>query len=137
MPSRWSNPRLPQTLVISQFLLYFDAFWAVLGFLTVAVNRSVQFSFFGRIIVLGSIAGYIYGAWGIANEKKVGYQVAIAASFLPIAARLVDTLSAGGPLSHLGYILIGGNLINAMFEYALIVLLLHTQSREHAKIWFS
>lgn len=109
----------------------------MLGFLTVAVDRAVEYTFVGRLIVLGSIAGYIYGAWGVANEKRLGYQVAIAASFLPMAARIVDTLSAGGPLSHIGYILTGGNIINAMFEYALIVLLLHTQSREHAKVWFS
>lgn len=123
--------------MIAQFLLYFDAFWAVLGFLTVAVDRAVEYTFVGRVIVLGSIAGYIYGAWGVANEKRLGYQVAIAASFLPMASRVVDTFSAGGPLSHIGYILTGGNIINAMFEYALIVLLLHTQSREHAKVWFS
>ncbi|MCB1271353.1 MAG: hypothetical protein M9942_06600 [Microthrixaceae bacterium] len=137
MANRWFNPRLPQTLVVAQFLLYFDAFWAVLDFLSVSVNSRVSYTFFGRIIAVASIAGYLYGGWGIANERKLGYQVAIAASFLPLAARFVNTLGAGGPMSHLGYILIGGNIVSAMFEYALIVVLLHSQSREHTKIWFS
>lgn len=137
MPTRWFNSRLPQTLVISQFLLYFDAFWALLGLLSVAANRSVSFTFFGRIIVLASLAGYLYGAWGIANERKSGYQVAVAASFLPLAGRVVDTFGAGGPLTNLGFILLGQGIINALFEYALIGLLLHTQSREHQKVWFS
>jgi hypothetical protein len=67
----------------------------------------------------------------------LGYQVAIAASFLPLASRVVDTFGAGGPVEHLGYILTSNNIINVMFEYALIVVLLHSQSREHTKIWFS
>ncbi|MFV0317496.1 MAG: hypothetical protein ACK5O2_11135 [Microthrixaceae bacterium] len=137
MPSRWYNPRLPQTLVIAQFLLYFDAFWALLDFLSVAANPRVQYTFVGRVVALASIAGYVYGAWGIANEKRLGYQVAIAASFLPLASRVINTLPVGGPLTNLGYIFTGGNIISVMFEYALIVLLLHTQSREHAKVWFN
>lgn len=137
MSTRWFNPRLPQTLVVSQFLLYFDSFWAILAFLSVSVNSAVAYTFIGRIIAVGSIGGYLFGAWGIANERRLGYKVAIAASFLPLASRVVNTLGAGGPLSHLGYILTGDNIINAMFEYALIVVLLHSQSREHTRIWFS
>lgn len=137
MPTRWFNARLPQTLVVSQFLLYFDAFWLVLGFLTVTVDQQVSYTFLGRIIALASIAGYLYGAWGIANERRLGYRVAVAAAFLPLASRVFNTFGAGGPLENLGYILTGGSIINALFEYVLIVLLLHTQSREHEKVWFS
>ncbi len=137
MSTRWFNSRLPQTLVVSQFLLYFDAFWAVLNFLSVSFNNQISYTLWGRIIAVGSIVGFLYGAWGIANERKLGYRVAIAASFLPLASRLVNTLGVGGPVGNLGYVLIGGNIINAMFEYALIVVLLHSQSREHTKIWFS
>lgn len=137
MPNRWFNSRLPQTLVVAQFLLYFDAFWALLDFLSVSVDALVSYTFIGRIIAIASVAGYIFGAWGTANERKLGYQVAVAASFLPLASRFVNTLSAGGPLEHIGYILTSGNIINVMFEYALIVVLLHSQSREHVKVWFS
>jgi hypothetical protein len=41
-----------------------------------------------------------------------------------------------GLLGNLGFVFLGGNIINAIFEYALIALLLHPQSREHQKIWF-
>jgi len=40
-------------------------------------------------------------------------------------------------MGNLGFILLPGGLINAIFVYALIALLLHTQSREHQRIWFS
>ena len=60
---------------------------------------------------------------------------------------MVISLGAfGGILGNLGWVLIqlGGedprlvsNPINAVFQYVLIVLLLHSQSREHQRIWFS
>ena len=124
---RWYNPRLPQTLVISQFLLYFDAFFGLLGALG------------GGIGLLGIlyVGAYVYGAYGIANEQKRGYQVAVVASFLPIALPAVVLLLNGQLAGRLDEVLLPGGLINAIFVYALIALLLHTQSREHQRIWFS
>ena len=136
MANRWFNSRLPQTLVISQFLLYFDAFWALLAILTTDANLVVGPTATGRIFRMATFAMFIYGAWGIANEKKMGYQVAVAAAFIPLASRVVDTFGAGGPLVNMGYVFLGGGIIGALFEYALIGLLLHTQSREHQKVWF-
>jgi hypothetical protein len=130
---RWYNPRLPQTLVISQFLLYFNAVFLALGLLT----GGLLSSFLGAVLLLGSLAANVYGAWGIANEMKRGYQVAVVASFLPIAVRLVVALEAGAVMSNLGFIFIPGGILNAMFVYALIALLLHTQSREYQRVWFS
>jgi hypothetical protein len=128
MPERrWYNPRLPQTLVISQFLLYFDAFFGLLGALG------------GGIGLLGIlyVGAYVYGAYGIANEQKRGYQVAVVASFLPIALPAVVLLLNGQLAGRLDEVLLPGGLINAIFVYALIALLLHSQSREHQRIWFS
>ena len=130
---RWYNPRLPQTLVISQFLLYFNAFFLALSLLT----GGLMSSGLGAVLLLGSLAANVYGAYGIANEQKRGYQVAVLASFLPILIRLVVALQAGAVMSNLGFIFVPGGLINAIFVYALIALLLHTQSREHQRIWFS
>lgn len=137
MPSpderRWYNPRLPQTLVISQWLLYFNAFWALLAVLTGGVMGSA----IGAALLLGTLGANIYGAYGIANELKSGYRVAVVAAFLPIAVRLVIVLLTGAsPLRHLGFILVPGDIISAIFVYALIGLLLHQQSREHQRIWF-
>ena len=135
---RWYNPRLPQTLVIAQFLLYFNAFFAGLAVLAVGFNSSVQFSTLGKILSFGALFGFIYGAYGIANERKRGYQVAVAVAFMPLAIRFIDAVRApGGLFNHLGYVLFAGDIISVMFQYALIGLLLHQQSREHQRIWFS
>ncbi len=119
--------------MISQFLLYFNAVFLALGLLT----GGLLSSFLGAVLLLGSLAANVYGAWGIANEMKRGYQVAVVASFLPIAVRLVVALEAGAVMSNLGFIFIPGGILNAMFVYALIALLLHTQSREYQRVWFS
>ena len=91
---------MPQTLYIAQFLLYFDAFWMVLGLFTT-----------GGLGLLGliALAAYVYGAYGIANEKKVGYQVAVAASFIPIALRTFQMLT-GVPGADLSYVLFSPSL---------------------------
>lgn len=124
MPTRWYNPNLPQTLVISQFLLYFDAFYGLLDLLG------------GRgTLYLLVVAASLYGATGIASTLKSGYWVAVAASFMPIALRTLEAAKAGSVFGNLGYILIG-DWLGAIFQYALIALLLHPQSREHQKIWF-
>ena len=125
-PRRWFNPNVPQTLYIAQFLLYFDAFWMVLG---VFIG--------GGLGVLGliALAAYVYGAYGIANEQKRGYQVAVVASFIPLGLRLLQFVF-GVAGADVMYVLFAGNVLNVIFEYALIALLLHPMSREHQKIWF-
>ena len=123
---RWFNPNVPQTLYIAQFLLYFDAFWMLLGVFAG-----------GGLGLLGllALAAYVYGAYGIANEKKLGYQVAVVASFIPLALRFLQmVLGVSG--ADLGYVLFSTSILNVLFEYALIALLLHPMSREHQKIWF-
>ncbi len=115
-------------------LLYIDGFFALLAVISTSVN--VPLTIFARVLLVASVVGYVYGAWGIANQKKLGYQIAVAASFIPLLARTVATFSAGGPLQNLGFIFLGSGLIGALFEYGLIALLLHNQSREHVRIWF-
>ena len=115
---------MPQTLYIAQFLLYFDAFWMLLGALTGAGLGPLG---------LVALAAYVYGAYGIANEKKLGYQIAVVASFIPLAIRLVIFLTGNETFS---YVLFSTSILNVLFEYALIALLLHPMSREHQKIWF-
>ncbi len=134
---RWFNPNVPQTLYIAQFLLYLDAFWLLLAVLSGSGAAGIASGPIGLLLGLGGIAAYVYGASGIASEEKLGYQVAVAASFIPFARRIVLVLVAGAPItSNLGFILAGGNLLGALFEFALIALLLHPMSREHQKIWF-
>jgi len=122
---RWFNANLPQTLYIAQFLLYIDAFFMALGVL-----------FGGGLGLIGIVAltASVYGAYGIANEQKRGYQVAIIAAFLPLALRLLLFLFG---VESFGFVLTSGNVLNVIFQYALIALLLHPMSREHQKLWFS
>lgn len=123
---RWFNPNVPQTLYVAQFLLYFDAFW---------MARAVLFGRGLGILGLIALAAYVYGAYGIANEQKRGYQVAVVASFLPLALRALQMLLGVRGADPM-YVLTAGNILNVIFEYALIALLLHPMSREHQKIWF-
>jgi hypothetical protein len=86
-----------------------------------------------RLALPAALAG---GAYGIANEKKWGYTLAIGAAFLPLVARLLLGLGISfdvdvGAVSPFEY-----DVIGLMFEVALVVLLLHPQSREHRRIWF-
>lgn len=114
--------------MIAQFLLYFDAFFLLLGAL-----------FGGGLGLIGlvALAASVYGAYGIANELKRGYQVAVFASFLPLALRAIQVFFGNDPTLGIGYILFSANIVNVIFQYALIALLLHPMSRNHQKIWFS
>lgn len=130
---RWYNPRLPQTLVISQWLLYFNAFWALFAVLTGGTMGSA----IGAALLLVTIGANVFGAYGIANELKIGYRVAVLASFLPFIVRILIVVITGASLvRNLGFILVPGDIISAIFVYALVALLLHQQSREHERIWF-
>ena len=114
---RWTNPSQPQTLQIAVFLLYFRAFFGVLGGL---------FGGAALLVLIG--AGLAAAAYGIANEKRWGYSLGVAASFAPAALRVLS----GGPGE-----LFSVNPITLLFEIALIALLLHPQSRDYQRIWFS
>ncbi|HEX4905169.1 MAG TPA: hypothetical protein VFU93_06950 [Acidimicrobiales bacterium] len=113
---RWTNPTQPQTLQIAVFLLYINAvFTALLGGL-------------GSIIGIALVAGGAAAGFGIANEKRWGYNLGLAMAFLPFVLRI-----AFNGVENI----FGGSIINLMFEIALVALLLHPQSRDYQKIWFS
>lgn len=119
--TRWTNPSLPQTLQIGMFLLYIDA---AFGLLFGAV-----FAFpIGTVIVIGSaLAGL-----GIANEMRWGWQLGVAVSALALVPFVLLVLSDGiGALFGLGV------LLSLLFPVAQFALLVHPQSREHQRIWFS
>jgi hypothetical protein len=110
---RWIDTTQPQTLMIAVFLLYANA---VLGLLGGGFN----------LLLLAITAGEVAAGFGIANEKKWGYGLGIAMSFMPFVLRLIFFHN---PLA-------GTGLIALMVEIALIALLLHPQSREYQRIWF-
>jgi len=113
---RWVNPSQPQTLQIAVFLLYAQAVFALLfgGYLLAE----------GLLVLVGGVAG----GYGIANEKKWGYGLALAVAIFPFIYRV----ARGG----LGDVFATGDVIELMFEVALVLLLLHPQSRDYQRIWF-
>jgi hypothetical protein len=87
--------------------------------------EQVLFGGFGNPILLLFAAGEAAAAFGIANEKKWGYGLGVAVSILPIVAILFIHGQTGV-----------GIIISLMFQIALVLLLLHRQSREYQRIWF-
>ena len=114
---RWINMSLPQTLANAVILLYINAAFAVL---------------FGAVLgALGLVltAAMVGAGYGIANERRWGYQLGVGVAFAPAVLRF---LFAGGING-----IFAVNLIGLVFEILLIALLVHPQSREYQRIWFS
>jgi len=110
------DPSQPQTLQIAVFLLYAQAVMLLV------------FGAFLSLVGLALIAGGIGAGYGIANEQKWGYGLGLAVAAFPFIARIA--------LGGLDDVFATGSIIELMFEVALIVLLLHPQSREYERVWF-
>jgi hypothetical protein len=110
-PQRFFDPSQPQTLQIATVLLYIDAFFTLL-----AGSFGLPFA----VVFAGA-------AYGMANGKKWGYILALAVAVL----RLVLMLAGDSMTDALD------DPIGLMFGIALVALLLHPQSREYQKIWYS
>jgi hypothetical protein len=116
---RWTNPSLPQTLQIGVFLLYADA---VLGLL---------FGYFLSLIGLLVMVASAAAGYGIANERKWGYQLGVAVALfglLPFALLLADD-----GLDSLFDLPV---LLALIFPAAKFALLVHPQSRDYQRVWF-
>ncbi len=108
---RWINHSLPQSLGNAVLLLYISAGIDLLnGYFTAPLGIAIM-------------AAKVAAGFGIANERKWGYQLGVAVAVLVVLGGVVGILPAG--------------IISLMFDILLVALLLHTQSREHQRIWFS
>jgi hypothetical protein len=110
---RFFNPHQPQTLQSAVILAYIDAVFGLLGLNPI-----------GLIIAIG-LAG---GGFGIANEKKWGYTVAVAFAVLQLV--LLFYVYGFGVLNGVN------TLLTFLFDGLLVVLLLHPMSRDYQRIWF-
>lgn len=117
---RWTNPSLPQTLQIAVILLYVDAAFMVL------FGRA--FNPIGLVIVAGSVAGGL----GIAQEKNWGYYLALAVSILGLLPFVLFAATEG-----ILDLLLPINLLALIFPIARFALLVHPQSRDYKRIWFT
>lgn len=109
---KFVNQFQPQTLVIATVLLYINAFF--------------DFITFDPLFVLGAIA-LAAGGYGIANEKRWGYSLALAASVIRVVLLLIFARGA---------VLEFPLILTLMFDVALVALLAHQESREYQRIWF-
>jgi len=127
----WVNSRQPQTLYISQLLMYFNGVLAILFGRLSLVGRIDLFgsSILGSAVVLLVTIGMIAGAYGIANERRWGYRLGVVSAFGPFVITLAIVQAAGisEALSQ---------PISLMFDIALVALLLHPMSTAYQKIWF-
>ncbi len=114
---RWTNPSQPQTLQIAVFLLYANAVLSLLLGSPLAM-------------LVVAIAGAA-GAYGIANNQRWGYWLAVGAAGFNVGIILLVLMSAG-----IEEVFDPRFLINALFPVALFCALVHPQSREHQRLWF-
>ncbi len=112
-PQRFFDPSQPQTLQIAVMLLYIDAVFALLAL------SSLSFLFAGA---------YGGAAYGMANGKKWGYGAGDRRGRVRLAI-----LVLGSSID----VVLRAHTIQLMFAVALLALLLHPQSREYQKIWYS
>jgi len=112
-PQRYFDPSQPQTLQIATILLYIDAVFALLGLSTIS------------LLFAGAYGG---AAYGMANGKKWGYGLG-----LGVATFRLIFLFGGSSID----VVLRVHTIQLMFAVALLALLLHPQSREYQKIWYS
>jgi hypothetical protein len=112
---KWVNQFQPQTLYIATILCYVDA---VFGLISGA---------FANPITLFIVAALGAGGFGIANEKRWGYAVAVIGAVAQVVL-LVLIFGASVITSIV--------IINFIFDVALVALLLHPMSREYQRIWF-
>src|SRR6516165_5641516 len=111
---KWVNQFQPQTLYMATILCYVDAVFGLI--------------FSGGLLLNLFIVGCLgAGAFGIANEKKWGYAVAVGGAVLQV----VLLLAVFGMAVFTSTV-----IISFLFDAALVALLLHPMSREYQRIWF-
>ena len=127
--ARWTNPYHPQTLQIAVFLLYATVFFFALGLLTssTAYFRSENFPW-GPLLVASAVGALLAGR-GIASNAKWGYQLGLAVAVFPFVFRVLYWGSVNAVFSE--------DIIGLMFEIALVALLVHPESRNYQRIWFT
>ncbi len=123
---------------IATWLLYLNGFFALISFMDqrdwigyARVDKGALGSLVGIIV----LASFIGGGFLMANDRKIGYKLALVAAFSPFVLRIWILWSYPG-FTVLDKIT-GKDTIGFIFEAALCALLLHPQSREHQRVWYS
>ncbi len=112
MPTKWLDRTQPQTLMIATMLLYLNA---ILGLIS---GSFLALFPIGLLIIVAQTAGGL----GIANDRKLGYWLAVVIAVGSLALVLWDFRAV--------------SFITLIFQIGLVALLLHPQSRSYKKTWF-
>jgi hypothetical protein len=137
-PRKWFDRMQPQTMQIATWLLYLNGFFALIGFMDksdwTGIARNDK-GLLGSLVGLIVVASFIAGGYLMANDRRIGYRLALVAAFSPFVLRIWILWS----YPVLGAIdkITGNDTIGFIFEAALCALLLHPQSREHQRLWYS
>jgi hypothetical protein len=123
MPAnKWLDRTQPQTLYSATLLLYLNAGINLLLGGRIFFVHLFGYTVFSAPLGIALLAAEIAGGWGIANERKWGYLLAVVAAGL----LMLETLLAFSSVL----------LFTLIFQVALVALLLHPMSREYRRIWF-
>lgn len=145
MERRFFNPSQPQTLQGAVFLLYANVFFALLfrtgsqglyNAVAYALSRGHLYGTsatrVGNIVAVLVILGSAAAAYLIANERKIGWRLGVVVAALPVGSLLALILFGWperlNPLDAID--------VKLIFDVALLVLLLHDQTRSYEKVWF-
>jgi hypothetical protein len=140
-PRRWFDRMQPQTLQIATWLLYLNGFFLLVDVVDTSDYLGYYRAQYGWGVILGVavVALHAGGGWLMANDRRLGWKLAVVASFSPFVLRFIAYSDIDRQLpGSIGIYrkLTGGSTLNAIFEVALCALLLHPHSRQHQKIWY-
>jgi hypothetical protein len=132
---KWFDRMAPQTLQLAILLGYLDGAFALLEILDSSGPLAwVRFRVpFGIALAFLVPIAHAAGGFLMANERRIGWKVAVAASFSPFVVNFVAYGDVGAGLRRQVF---GGSIISFAFDVALVALLLHPQSRAHQKMWY-
>ncbi|HXQ19357.1 MAG TPA: hypothetical protein VN781_06980 [Acidimicrobiales bacterium] len=111
---RFFDPAQPQTLQGAVLFCYLNAAFSLFY---LALGAALPL-----ILIVAAV-----GAYGIANDRKWGYRLAVVAASIYVVGQAIAFVTFEHNLN--------GILVLA-FAILLIVLLLHPQSRHYQRIWF-
>jgi len=137
-PRKWFDRMQPQTMQIATWLLYLNGFFALIGFMDksdwTGIAR-IEKGALGSLVGLIAVASFIAGGYLMANDRRIGYRLALVAAFSPFILRIwiLWSYPGWGAIDKIT----GNDTIGFIFEAALCALLLHPQSREHQRLWYS
>lgn len=126
----------PQTLAIATWLLYIDGVFALLSYLDgQGFNLFFPRLSLGGLLSLLACAAFALGGFLMANGKRLGWYVALAAAFSPFILRAYLAVTNSDLNISISWIIDGGSLVNFVFEAALVALLLHNMTRSYVQRW--